>query len=307
MSNPGKLVYVQITIRGSMDRVWELTQVPGLHRQWDLRFTDIEYLPRPDESQPQRFLYATRIGMGLDIRGTGETIGTRDDASGQRTSALKFWSADWKSLIREGSGYWKYSPIGGGVQFVTGYQYDVRFGPAGRVFDRRLFRPLMGWATAWSFDRLRLWVERGVDPGMSMRRSVVQTVARTTAASVWIYQGVVPKLIARHPDELLMIRQTGFPASAANAACAGIGIAEVLLGLVLLIAWHTRWPLWFTIVAMPAALIAVAVTSPAFVSARFNPVTLNISLVGLAAIALINERDLPSARRCLRRPPSEQT
>ena len=25
----------------------------------------------------------------------------------------------------------------------------------------------MGWATAWSFDRLRLWLEEGIDPATS--------------------------------------------------------------------------------------------------------------------------------------------
>ena len=49
-----------------MDDLWRLTQTPELHRRWDLRFTDIEYLPRPDEAEPQRFLYATRIGFGWD-------------------------------------------------------------------------------------------------------------------------------------------------------------------------------------------------------------------------------------------------
>ena len=93
-------IYVEIRIRCGMDDLWRLTQTPELHRRWDLRFTDIEYLPRPDEAQPQRFLYATRIGFGLAIRGEGETVGSREK-DGARTSALKFSSDDPKSLIRE--------------------------------------------------------------------------------------------------------------------------------------------------------------------------------------------------------------
>ena len=48
-------IYVEIRIRCGMDDLWRLTQTPELHRRWDLRFTDIEYLPRPDEAEPQRF------------------------------------------------------------------------------------------------------------------------------------------------------------------------------------------------------------------------------------------------------------
>jgi len=102
-------IYVEILIRSSMDNLWEKTQNPKLHQRWDLRFSEIDYLPRkPGEAQ--EFLYATRIGGGLRIEGAGESTGERDDASGQRTSALKFWSDDPKSLIKLGSGYWKYIP-----------------------------------------------------------------------------------------------------------------------------------------------------------------------------------------------------
>ena len=45
-------IYVEIRIRCGMDDLWRLTQTPELHRRWDLRFTDIEYLPRPDEAEP---------------------------------------------------------------------------------------------------------------------------------------------------------------------------------------------------------------------------------------------------------------
>jgi len=62
MSDHASSIFVQIDIDGPVDRLWQLTQTPDLHRQWDLRFTDIRYLPRPDPAQPQRFLYATRIG-----------------------------------------------------------------------------------------------------------------------------------------------------------------------------------------------------------------------------------------------------
>src|SRR3954463_14263892 len=102
-------IYVEIRIRCAMDDLWRLTQTPGLHRRWDLRFSDIRYLDRPDETQPQRFIYETRIGLGLAIRGEGETVGAleKDEA---RSSALKFRSDDPKSLIRTGAGYWKYLP-----------------------------------------------------------------------------------------------------------------------------------------------------------------------------------------------------
>src|SRR5438270_14099401 len=100
-------IYVEILIRAPMESLWQHTQDPALHERWDLRFSTIRYLPRAGESEPQRFLYSTRIGFGMRIDGEGESTGSKEDAAGARTSALRFWSDDGKSLIREGSGYWR--------------------------------------------------------------------------------------------------------------------------------------------------------------------------------------------------------
>jgi hypothetical protein len=164
----GPPIYVETRIRAPIDELWEKTQRPELHQRWDLRFTSIHYLPRVD-GEPQRFRYETRLGFGLRVEGTGESVGEREGSNGGRTSALTFRSDDAKSLIREGSGYWRYVPTEDGVRFVTQYDYEPRFGIAGRIVDRLVFRPLLGWATAWSFDRLRLWLEEGLPPERSRR------------------------------------------------------------------------------------------------------------------------------------------
>ena len=125
-------IYVEILVRAPMDALWTHTQTPALHERWDLRFSRIEYLPRNDESEPQRFRYATRIGFGLEVSGEGETVGRRDSTDGSSTSALKFGSDEPLSIIREGSGYWKYIPTDDGVRFLTWYDYRTRFGAVAR-------------------------------------------------------------------------------------------------------------------------------------------------------------------------------
>jgi hypothetical protein len=69
-------IYVERRVRGSVDEVWRLTQKPEIHQRWDLRFTEIRYLPRIEE-EPQRFLYATRLIPGIEVAGTGESVGER--------------------------------------------------------------------------------------------------------------------------------------------------------------------------------------------------------------------------------------
>src|SRR5215475_11102087 len=140
-------IYVEILVRVPIDTLWSHTQIPTLHERWDLRFSRIEYLPLTGDGAPQRFRYATRIGFGLEVSGDGETTGRRDLPDSSSTSALTFVSDAPLSIIREGSGYWKYIPTRDGVRFLTWYDYRTRFGPAGVIFDRLVFRPLIGWAT----------------------------------------------------------------------------------------------------------------------------------------------------------------
>jgi hypothetical protein len=295
-------IYVEILVRAPMETLWAHTQTPGLHERWDLRFSRIDYLPRESETAPQRFRYATRIGFGLEVAGEGESLGERDLASGGRSSALKFSSADSRSIIREGSGYWKYIPTAEGIIFLTWYDYRTRFGAVGALLDRVGFQPLMGWATAWSFDRLRLWLEDGVDPAQTMRQTLVHAVARVGLALIFAYHGLVPKLLAPHADEIGMLRDAGVAAESARAVLATLGIGEVLLALCLLIFWRRGWPSWLCLGLIVVATIGVAVNSPRYLGAAFNPVSLNIAVACLAIIDLIMLCGLPSAARCRRQP-----
>jgi hypothetical protein len=296
-------IYVETCIRGGMDELWRLTQTPELHAKWDLRFTDIEYLPRSDDAQPQQFFYATRLGFGLEVHGGGETLGEREGARGERTSALKFWSDDPKSLIREGAGYWRYVSTAEGVRFLTRYDYRVRFGAIGRAFDQLVFRRLIGWATAWSFDRLRLWIEKGIDPASSLRQSLIHVVSRCSLALVWLYQGAVPKLLMQHTDELAMLRESGVSATMAPRALQVVGWGEVIFGLAMLVLLRQRWHFVLNVGLMVFATVGVAIHSPQYLGAAFNPVSLNILMIELAVVGWLASGELPSARRCLRRDP----
>ena len=298
----GRPIYVERLIAAPLATLWNATQQPDVHQRWDLRFTEIRYLPRAAETEPQRFLYATRIGFGLRIAGEGESVGQADH-DGDRTSALRFWSDDRKSLIRKGSGYWRYAPTSAGIRFITQYDYETRFGVAGRALDL-VFRPLLGWATAWSFDRLRLWLERGADPAAALDRSVVHWIGRATLGFIWLYHGIVPKLFAP-AGEIDLATRTGVPASIAPALVLAVAAFEIALGLGILLVSDSR-PLLLLSSALAIGLAVVTSARAAeLVVAPFQPITLGVAMVGLAAIALRADRDLPRAHDCLRKPPAK--
>lgn len=299
---PSKPIYVEIGIRAPVETLWRLTQSPEEHQRWDARFSEIVYLPKLNGERGQRFRYSTRIGLGMRIDGLGETVGEHESGTGARSSSLRFWSDNPKSLISEGSGFWKYVPEGETTRFLTRYDYKVRFGFAGEIIDRTIFRPVMGWATAWSFDRLRIWAETGAPPEHSLRLALANLIARVSLAFAWFWHGLVPKLLVRHPDEAVMLTDAGISARAAEMGVLGAGIAELALALWLIFKWNSRAPLLITLVLMPLALIGVAIHSPRMIGAAFNPVTLNLFMCAAAGIALVTQKHVPSARRCLRVP-----
>ncbi len=164
-------LYIETRIRADLDELWARTQDPAQHRRWDLRVREIRYLPRP-QGEPRRFRYAARVLPFLTVSGTGVCASEKERPDGSRTSALRL------------SGYWRYVPEAQGVRFLTGYDYRPRGGAFGAVADRLVFRPLTGWATAWSFDRLRLWLERGITPERALANWLAELAVRALVLTV---------------------------------------------------------------------------------------------------------------------------
>jgi hypothetical protein len=152
-----------------MEALWRATQDPHEHVRWDIRFSRITPT-RVSEDDAKHFEYTRRTWLHT-VRGTGVSLGESSRADGTRTSALRFSTPDRWSPIRSGRGYWRYEPVPGGIRFITGYDYEPGWGPLDI-----LVRPALGWATAWSFDRLRIWLEGGRPP---------ERWPLTSAAWVW--------------------------------------------------------------------------------------------------------------------------
>jgi hypothetical protein len=171
--------------------------------------------------------------------------------------------------------------------------------------DAAVFRPLLGWATAWSFDRLRLHLERGIAPAHSARMSAVHAVSRLALTLLWMYQGLVPKILERHPAELALLEAAGASAAAAPRLAFAAGLAEIAFGVALLATGPRRWPLVLTAVAMAGALVWLAIFAPAALGGPFNAVGLNAGMLALSSVAYLSSPPgaLPLARRCLRRKP----
>ncbi|MGE7110123.1 DoxX-like family protein [Lysinibacillus sp. NPDC047702] len=201
-----KPIYVEVDILAPIEEAWTYTQNPKLHEQWDLRFTSITYIEKKSVEEPQRFTYETKVISGVVVRGWGESKGEHQKKDGTKTSSLHFGTPQKISPIAEGRGYWQYIPHKKGLTFLTQYDYDVRYGKLGKLLDV-MFRPIMGWATALSFDVLKRWLEKGENPASQYRRFFLTTLISVLFCFVWLYHGLVPKIIVQHPTEVMLMEK----------------------------------------------------------------------------------------------------
>jgi hypothetical protein len=121
---------------------------------------------------------------------------------------------------------------------------------------------------------------------MSNNLKILQ-ICRFTIAFVWLYQGLVPKLLDPHHDELAMNMTLGISeATAVSVAYVG-GCLEILLGVLVLIFYKNAGVFLVTAFAMLVLFVFTIIYAPLFVIAAFNSTTINLSVVALSAIALI--------------------
>jgi hypothetical protein len=298
-------IYVESRIRTSIDAVWKATQQPDAHQRWDARFGGITYLPRVD-GEPQRITYATTIAPGVTVDGTGESLGDRDRPNGTRWSGLRFWASDRRSIIDAGAGYWRYIPTEDGVRFLTRYDYRPRWGRLGEIVDRWFFRPAFGWATAWSFDRLRIWLEDGTPPERSRDQAIAHATAVAGLAGVFAYQGLVPKVWKMDDGEVAIWQGLGPKRSAARRAVRAVGAIEAGFAVATVARASKHWPFIISIAAMPTLAIGAAKSDRSIPSKAFNPGSLGLAVAALAGVALATNDGRPSGRRPLREAPDRQ-
>lgn len=118
-------------------------------------------------------------------------------------------------------------------------------------------------------------------------------------AFVWIYQGIVPKIIFSHPEEVKMLSLIGSNESSVFILKM-IGILEIIFGAIWVLPLPKRKIFIMHIVMLIALTIAAGWTNIASFTGPFNPIALNLLLIGLSIVGYLNSFDLPSANNCKR-------
>ena len=150
--------------------LWTATQQPEHHQRWDVRFGRITYLDHVD-GEAQQFTYATTVAPGVTIAGTGEV--TRGPITSGRNPMVGAQVLGRRPPFHHqvGRRLLAIHPDRRRCPVPHPIRLPTAVGPVRRRIDKAMFRPLFGWATAWSFDRLRLWLEDDIPPEQSRDRA----------------------------------------------------------------------------------------------------------------------------------------
>jgi uncharacterized membrane protein YphA (DoxX/SURF4 family) len=118
-------------------------------------------------------------------------------------------------------------------------------------------------------------------------------VARISLAFLFIYHGLVPKILTLSEMEIAMITNHGdfLPPelSVEQVAILG-GLWDCLVGIAVLVFWKQRWPILVAMLTLIVLLIDVAIFSPQYLIEAFNPVTTNIMGLVVGLISLLSKR-----------------
>ncbi len=117
--------------------------------------------------------------------------------------------------------------------------------------------------------------------------SIISTYAlsRFSIALIWIYHGLVPKILFKHVSELELVAKGPFVVDAETTIMIA-GVAEVLIGLLVLVFWKQPWPIVISLAGFSVLFLSAITLSPELAIQAFNPVTLTVSAIAFCLIQL---------------------
>lgn len=104
-------------------------------------------------------------------------------------------------------------------------------------------------------------------------------------ASLWIYQGLIPKFIFQVEGEQYIWQFFAIQMSYIPWIISFSGIAEIIFGSLFLFMTH-KYLHWLNILSLIGLFILVLLIYPNHIYQAFNPVVMNIALGSLSVIAL---------------------
>jgi uncharacterized membrane protein YphA (DoxX/SURF4 family) len=110
----------------------------------------------------------------------------------------------------------------------------------------------------------------------------VRIVSRTALGLVWLYEGVVPKLLFPRPEQTEVVRNSGLSFGAPDLTLQLMGVAQALVGLWILSGIKARISVAFATIWMCGLIVLVACGIPAMLTDPFGALAKDLCLIACA-------------------------
>ncbi|MGH1400342.1 MAG: DoxX-like family protein [Acinetobacter tandoii] len=125
-----------------------------------------------------------------------------------------------------------------------------------------------------------------------LNKKTLQTI-HMSLAILWIYQGLIPKILFQADDERRIWMLQGFNDQAAISLMQCSGSIEIIFGALFLTGYKTLALHYLNIVGMLGLSFLILIVDPHYFTQAFNPFVMNIAMLALSltAICLIKDQE----------------
>jgi uncharacterized membrane protein YphA (DoxX/SURF4 family) len=118
------------------------------------------------------------------------------------------------------------------------------------------------------------------------RIQAARLLARWSLGLVWVYEGLVPKILFphAHPEQTALVAQSAFCFGTPQRTLLTLGAAQVALGLILLTGWRERAMAALATAWMAFLIVLVAAGRPQMLSDPFGALPKDLCLAACAAV-----------------------
>jgi uncharacterized membrane protein YphA (DoxX/SURF4 family) len=117
---------------------------------------------------------------------------------------------------------------------------------------------------------------------MNTKLWIIKVTARVALGFVWIYEGLVPKLLFVRADELALVQKSGLVWRSPEWTLLVMGIAQIAVGLWLIVGWAERSAVLVATAWMLILIVLVAGGNPGMLTDPYGALVKDVCLLACA-------------------------
>jgi uncharacterized membrane protein YphA (DoxX/SURF4 family) len=107
-------------------------------------------------------------------------------------------------------------------------------------------------------------------------------ISRLSLGAVWLYEGLVPKLLFVRPDQVQLVRRSGFYFGTPEFFLQLLGAAQVAVAIWLLVGFAERMAVVIATIGMWILIVLVAMANPAMLTDPYGALIKDLCLTACA-------------------------